>query len=320
MKMIDLHCDTISKIYETGGFDGGLYKNYYHVDILRLKKSNSMAQFFAIWLDWYDLIKQGISVWDGFLDRQRIFTEQLEMNKEYIGLARSSEDLDKLNSEGRIAAFLTVEGGEIFEGQISRVEKVYDLGVRLITLTWNYINSLAFPNNLSEVDYPNQRLTAFGVEVVEFMNDKGMIVDVSHLSDQGFYHVHEISKKPYIASHSNARTLKNVPRNLSDEMLKTLGNDGGLVGINFLPYFLNDICVGTTDIIVDHIQHIENISGIESVSLGTDFDGIKGVMEIENIGQMDKLLDKLRKRGYSDDKIEKIWYKNARRIIDDVIG
>ncbi|MDO4712078.1 MAG: membrane dipeptidase, partial [Peptostreptococcaceae bacterium] len=186
-------------------------------------------------------------------------------------------------------------------------------------LTWNYINTIGFPNGLYITDYPNQRLTAFGVEVVERMNELGMIVDVSHLSDQGFYHVHEISKKPYIASHSNARALKDHPRNLTDDMLRVLGNDGGVAGINFLPIFLDPQAVSSPERMVEHIRHIENKAGLDAVAIGTDFDGIDGYLEIEDIGQMDKLIIALQKAGYSDDKIEKIRYHNARRVIDEVM-
>ena len=319
MRLIDLHCDTIWRIDQSHQIQG-LYQNNLHVDIQKLKQSDSQAQFFALFEDWHHLIKKDKKPWETFLERYDIFIRQLEINQEHIAFATSAADLDKNTSDGKISAFLTIEGAELLEGQISRLQKVHEMGVRLITLTWNYINSLGFPNGLSESDYPDQRLTPFGEEVVDFMNRNGMIIDVSHLSDQGFYHVHEISTKPYIASHSNARALRDHPRNLTDDMLKTIGEDGGIVGLNFFAYFLNDQSVSTVQSMLDHIRYIENKAGIDAVAIGTDFDGIEGYLEIENIGQMDKLLIGLQKAGYGDDAIEKIWSKNARRIIDEVIG
>ncbi len=319
MQLIDLHCDTIWSI-EHSENPQGLYQNDFHIDIQKLQKVNSAAQFFALFEDWHRLIKNGKKPWETILERHGILMKQLEINKEYIALATSSADLEQNTKGGKISAFVTVEGADLLEGQITRLHKLHEMGVRLITLTWNHINSVAFPTGLSEIDYPNQRLTAFGEEVIDYMNQNGMIVDVSHLSDQGFYHIHKISKKPYIASHSNARALCNHPRNLTDEMLKIIGKDGGIVGLNFYSAFLGRSPISTVEDIVRHITHIENKAGIDAVAIGSDFDGIDCALEIENIGQMDKLLTALQKIGYSDDKIEKIWYKNARRIINEVIG
>lgn len=319
MRLIDLHCDTIYRIYDCKAWQG-LYQNDFHVDIQKMKDSRSAAQFFAIWINWAEALKNNVPLWDDFKARHKMLMEQLEICREDIALATSAADLDKNLADNKISAFLTIEEGGIIEGQIHRLHEAYEMGIRLITLTWNYPNSLGFPNSLSEEDYPNQRLTEFGVEVVEEMNKKGMIIDVSHLSDQGFYQVHEISKKPYIASHSNARALQNHGRNLTDDMLKVLGNDGGITGINFCPGFLNSYPTLSVESLIRHIGHIIDKAGVDAVAMGTDFDGIDGKMEIEHIGQMDKLLHALQKAGYSDDVIEKIWYKNARRIIEEVIG
>lgn len=318
MKLIDLHCDTIWKIHSCKQSQG-LKKNHFHVDIQKLQKADSVAQFFALFINQGEVMEKKITPWSDFLDKHQVLMDQLALNSDEIALAKNGKDLDSNRASGKISAFMTIEEGGVLEGQMHRLEEAYAMGVRLITLTWNYINSIGFPNNLCITDYPNQRLTAFGVEVVERMNELGMIVDVSHLSDQGFYHVHEISKKPYIASHSCARVLQNHPRNLTDDMLQVLGNDGGIVGLNFLPIFLDPQAVSSPEKMVEHILHIENKAGIDAVAIGTDFDGIDGYLEIENISQMDKLLSALKKAGYSDDRIEKIWYRNARRIIDEVM-
>ena len=317
MKFIDMHCDTIWQIQKSKGI-ATLYQNDFHVDIKKLQKANSIAQFFALFVDTNSEIKKGIKPWDDFIDKYNILTKQLELFSDYIKIAKNDSDLEQNIKDGKISAFITIEEGGILEGQIDRLQKVYDMGVRLITLTWNYPNSLGFPNSLSKEEYKTQGLTTFGKEVIEKMNDLGMIIDVSHLSDDGFEDVHNLSKKPYVASHSNARALMNHGRNMTDDMLKKLGNAGGVVGLNFHPPFLNIAHNSTVEALVAHTKYMVDKAGIESVAIGTDFDGIEGYQEIKNIGEMDKLFTALSKT-YSNEELEKIWYKNTRRIIKEVM-
>lgn len=317
MKFIDMHCDTIWKIQQSHGIST-LYQNDFQVDIKKLQKSNSIAQFFALFVDTNSEIRKGIRPWDDFIAKYEIMEKQLELFSYDIRLAKNNSDLEKNIADNKISAFLTIEEGGILEGQINRLQKVYDMGVRLITLTWNYPNSIGFPNSLSKEEYPNQNLTEFGREVIQKMNELGMIIDVSHLSDDGFYDVHKLSKKPYVASHSNARALMNHGRNMTDDMLKTLGDDGGIVGLNFHPPFLNKEHNSTVDALVSHIKHMADKAGIDAIAIGTDFDGIEGYQEVKDIGQMDKLFNALEKI-YSYDEIEKIWYKNTQRIIKEVM-
>lgn len=317
MKFIDMHCDTIWKIQQSHGIST-LYQNDFQVDIKKLQKSNSIAQFFALFVDTNSEIRKGIRPWDDFIAKYEIMEKQLELFSDDIRLAKNNFDLEKNIADNKISAFLTIEEGGILEGQINRLQKVYDMGVRLITLTWNYPNSIGFPNSLGKEEYPNQNLTEFGREVIQKMNELGMIIDVSHLSDDGFYDVHKLSKKPYVASHSNARALMNHGRNMTDDMLKTLGDDGGIVGLNFHPPFLNKEHNSTVEALVSHIKHMADKAGIDAIAIGTDFDGIEGYQEVKDIGQMDKLLNALEKI-YSYDEIEKIWYKNTQRIIKEVM-
>jgi membrane dipeptidase len=166
----------------------------------------------------------------------------------------------------------------------------------------------------------NRGLKDFGIELVHAMNDLGMVIDVSHLSDGGFYDVVKYSKDPFIASHSNARAVCDHKRNLTDEMIKILSEKGGITGINFERSFLNTNGKSTVEDMIRHIKHIYNIGGIDVISLGTDFDGInsKG-NEIDNIGDIHKLSFELSKIGFNEDSIEKIFYKNAMRVIKDVM-
>jgi len=306
--MIDLHCDTISILERTGN-RANLGKNVFHVDIEKLKINNSMVEFFALFikLDEYD------NPWNHFENLYDRFKQEMDENKSEIIHVKSFEEM---KNNKKISAFLTVEEGGIIGNDIEKLYKLYELGIRLITLTWNFKNSIGHPNLEGFYD---KGLTDFGKNVVEMMNDKGMIVDVSHLSDKGFYDVNAISKKPFIASHSNAREIANNPRNLTDDMLKILGNQGGIVGLNLYPPFINNNEISSIEYMIKHINHIVNVAGIESMAIGSDFDGIIGNLEIKDISKMYLLKDRLVKEGYSEDKIDKIWYKNAERVIKEIL-
>jgi membrane dipeptidase len=220
--------------------------------------------------------------------------------------------------QGLISSFLTVEEGAALEGKMSNLEVLRKMGVRLITLTWNYPNEIGFP--AFEWKHMDRGLTDFGCELVEAMNHNRMIVDVSHLSDRGFYDVSEISSKPFMASHSNARSITDAPRNLTDDMISFLGNNGGLIGINFEKTFLGKSEQGKISEMMRHINHIRNTGGIEVLALGSDFDGIDTPPEISDISQMGKLAEALERNGYSENDIEKIFCRNALRFIRDTLS
>src|SRR5699024_2775635 len=159
-------------------------------------------------------------------------------------------------------------------------------------------------------------LKTFGKDAIEYMNHLGMIIDVSHLSDGGFYDVAKISKKPFIASHSNSRTLSPHQRNMTDEMIKILAEKGGVMGLNFAPQFLNeDISIRDSkiELMVKHLNYMKNIGGEDVIALGSDFDGIGGNLELDSSDKMYLLFDALRVDGWSERLIEKLAYKNALR-------
>ena len=205
----------------------------------------------------------------------------------------------------------------MLEGKIEHLKEFYDLGVRMMTLTWNHENEIGYPHNRPE--FSKRGLKRFGEEVVEKMNELVMIVDVSHLSDAGFYDVARLSKKPFIATHSNSRAMKNHSRNLNDDMIKILANSGGVTGINFCSAFLGNYEISSIKDMVRHIKHIRNIGGIDVVALGSDFDGIENKVEISDVSEMGKLAIELEKEGFTTTEIEKIYYKNALRVIKDVL-
>jgi membrane dipeptidase len=312
MKIIDLHCDTIVALAESPE-KSELRQNNFQVDIQKLKAANSLAQFFALYLDLKngkDPLEWGLCL----LDR---FYQELEKNQDDIQLARNYQELCDNSQDGKISAFLTIEEGGALKGQLVNLRNFYRLGVRLITLTWNYPNEIGFPNH--QWQYAADGLTAFGRDVVAEMNKLGMIIDVSHLSDQGFYDVACLSTKPFVASHSNARAVTNHSRNMSDAMIKVLAQKGGIMGINFAKDFLGSTGISRVEDMIRHIKHIHQVGGIEVIALGSDFDGINSNLEIENIGEINKLIQALRATYFSEADIEKICYQNTLRLLRDTL-
>lgn len=311
MRTIDMHCDTILKLMDDES--KGLYENDLNVDIKKLKKANSLAQFFAVWVD----LKNGQDPMETCLKMIDRFYREIENNSSHISLATSYEDIMKNDREGRISAILTIEEGAAIKGSLSNLRNFYRLGVRSITLTWNHPNEIGYPNFHEE--YRDKGLTEFGIELVHEMNRLGMLIDVSHLSDKGFYDVARESQKPFIASHSNARAVKDHPRNLTDDMIKVLAECGGVMGINFERSFIGDKENARMEDIIRHIKHIKSVGGIEVIALGSDYDGSNPVSEVGDIGQIDKLAYSLKDNGFTEEEIDKIFYKNALRVIKDVL-
>jgi membrane dipeptidase len=311
MKLIDLHCDTILCCIDSNG-EVELKKNDLCIDIQKLKKINSLAQFFALFVDlekYSEPMDRCLYMIDGFYS-------EIEENSADIAFAGSMKDLKKNRAEGKISAFLTVEEGGVLEGKLQYLRILYRLGVRLITLTWNYPNCIGYPN--FQWEHKDKGLTAFGEEVVTEMNRLGMLIDVSHLSDEGFYDVVRLSKKPFVASHSDARSVTNHWRNLTDDMLIKLAEKGGVTGLNLEPEFLGE--VGSVEAMTRHVIHMTNTAGIEAVAIGTDFDGCSSLTAIKNAGDMHILSHALSKAGFSEGDIEKIMHKNIERVIKDVLG
>lgn len=311
-RIIDLHCDTVLKLMEDKEHLE-LLRNNFNVDIEKMQKGNYMAQFFAMFVD----LKGVRDPFETAVEMIDKFYMELDKNSDRIKYAGSMDELKKNDSEGKMSAFLTIEEGGVLKGRMHNLRILYRLGVRLITLTWNYPNEIGYPNYRWE--YKDRGLTPFGREVVEEMNNLGMAVDVSHLSDAGFYDVAEVSRKPFCASHSDARAVNEHPRNLSDEMIKVLSEKGGIIGINFEREFLGGADLSRAEDMAAHIKHIRDVGGIDAVAIGTDFDGIPQDLEIKNAGEMEKLITELSREGFSSNEIDKITHKNVIRFINDVM-
>lgn len=318
--LIDLHCDTIWRLM-CAGEEVTLEKNSFCVNIDEMRQTDTMAQFFACFVDakWFlekDRYEDGYTYVKKMIERIK---KEVENFSEEIAFAKSGGEIEENRRNGKISALLTVEEGGVLNGNIERIEELWKEGIRLITILWNYENCIGYPNS-EKTEIMNKGLKPFGFEVVEKMNERGMLIDVSHLSDGGFWNVLETSSYPIVASHSNAREICPHQRNLTDEMIRGLAEKGGVIGINFYPRFIRKTGKAEVKDIVAHIRHIINVGGIESVCIGTDFDGFSGEStEIERMGEMYLLYEALKQVGFTEKQIEKIWWRNAMRVIKEVI-
>lgn len=315
-----MHCDTLMHFADYGD-KYHLKESALCVDLKKMKEADSIAQFFACFIymkrfDGSDAYTKGYEYALNMIARGK---EEFAQNAEEIALALSYQDFVKNQKQEKISAFLTIEEGGIIDCKMERLEELYEQGVRLITLLWNSENCMGYPNS-DDTSVMACGLKPFGIETVERMNEMGMLIDVSHMSDGGFWDVIKHSKKPVVASHSNARAICGHRRNMSDEMIRALAETGGVSGINFYPYFLNGTNAAGIDDLVRHMVHMYHIGGEEFVAMGTDFDGFDdGVNDISHMGQMEVLYHALKKRKFNDSQIEKFWNQNAMRVIKDVL-
>ena len=317
MKLIDMHCDTVGKIMDIDK-QGDFLNNLCSVSIPEMKKADSLAQFFACFTYLGDYIDNGgyEKCYEHALDMISFLEKQMSVYSKDIAIARSHQEICENDSKGKLSAIYTIEEGGILNGKIERLHSLYERGIRLMTLMWNYENSLGHPNS-KDMQVMQKGLKPFGIEVVETMGELGMIVDVSHASDGSFWDVMKYAKGPVVASHSNCRALCSHPRNLSDEMIKALAEKGGVSGLNLYGVFLGSPKESRIDEMAEHILHMIQVGGSDFPAIGTDFDGFRGMdrMEIPMLSDMEKLWSYLKKKGLSEGQLEKIWNGNILRVL-----
>ena len=328
MKVIDMHCDTIGGMYMWNKKETHIDKNEMNIDLEKMEKGDYMAQCFAMFVPFN--VENPFETCMGMIDR---FYTEMEAHSDKIAIARNYDDIVKNNEAGKMSAILTIEEGGVTKGNLAYLRDFYRLGVRMITLTWNFENGIGFPNFKRpesrdikpDFKSPNTKdgLTPFGIEMVKEMNRLGIIIDVSHLSDAGFYDVLKYTTGPFVASHSNARAVCNHCRNLTDDMIRELAARGGVTGINYAADFLREVPDGEKNFsyiadMVKHIKHIVSVGGIDCVGLGSDFDGIEQNLEMKDASYLPQLADALRAEGFSEEDIEKIFYKNVLRVYKEV--
>lgn len=315
---IDMHCDTLH-LTAKGGTDA-LRKNDGMLDFERMNAAGQMAQFFAIFFPPKKWIKHSDE--DLYITLRDNYRAALSANSDIILPALCAGDIEKNYSQGKMSAVLTIEDGRIVDGKIENLIRLHTDGVRAVALTWNGENCFGYPNSDNREEMV-LGLKPFGLEAVEIMNELGVLIDVSHLSDGGFWDVAKVSKKPFIATHSNARALCPHRRNLTDEMLKTLADCGGVTGLNFCADFLpKDLASpeSTAKLLADHAMHIMNVGGEDVIALGSDFDGIDKNVEVCEPTKMHLIFDELQKRGVTSRQLEKLASKNILRVMHDSIG
>lgn len=325
MKVIDMHCDTIGEIYRRrcSGENIGLASNPLQIDLEKLKAGNYGLQNFGL----FTYLKETDRPTEFAMEMLDTFYTEMEANQDKISPVTTWKEIEDNWNHGRLSALLTIEEGAVCRGSLNILRDFYRLGVRMMTLTWNFENELAFPNRViwegpmagTVVPETEKGLTETGIAFVEEMDRIGMILDISHLGDAGIYDVFRYSKKPFVASHSNARAVASHPRNLTDDMIRKLSERGGVMEINFGGIFLRDFpneddACSRIDDMIRHIKHIRQVGGIQCIGIGTDFDGVGGAMEIESAAFMQKLAEAMEKAGFTVSEIEDVFYRNVLRV------
>jgi membrane dipeptidase len=321
-KIADLHCDTILALYldEQAGKKADLKENDHHLSLNKMKQGDYILQNFALFCDkgaYENIEKHALDLYD-------VYSRMLKENADLLAPVYTAKDIEKNIAAGKISSVLTLEEGDVTFGGLAMLRNWYDLGVRLITLTWNYDNAIGHPAckagaghdyhaALTEFNDDKAGLSEFGKAYIAQMEKLGIIVDISHASDATFWDVYNNTTKPFVASHSNARALCSVPRNLSDEMILAIAKRGGLIGINFCPGFLRKDSPEKSYLrdIVAHIKYIADLAGTDVLALGSDFDGISGDLAIKDGSEIQKLCKALQDEGFSYGQIEDILYKNV---------
>jgi membrane dipeptidase len=309
-----------------------------HTDLRRMSAGGLDAQFFSVWVspEYYDVdspvpgsaFARANAVIDGLESQAKRHAERIEM-------AFTSADVRRIASTGKVAMLLGLEGGYAIEDDLNNLREFYGRGIRYMTLTWSFSQTWADSSGdpLHSPEVLHHGLTEFGRQVVREMNDLGMLVDVSHVSDDTFWDTLEVARAPVIASHSSCRNLVPNARNLSDDMLRALAANEGVVMINFSVLYLDSrkttpwrfvsdwvshLGRSETSVshVADHIDHAVRVAGVEHVGLGSDYDGAPFVpMGLEHVGKLPNLTLELVRRGYSDDDLRKILGENLLRVL-----
>ena len=304
MPFADLHCETISRLLAARrqGLTASLREDdRLHIDLIKLRDSGTMMQNFALFVN----LKQTEDPLQEVLTMADLYEEELAQNTDLACPVRSFADLEAARRSHRVGCVLTVEEGGVCRGSLPILRTLYRLGVRMLTLTWNYPNELGQPNG-----QPGG-LTETGAAFISELEALGMIPDVSHLGDDGFWDVCRLASKPFVASHSCCRALWDHPRNLTDPMIRAIADRGGLVGMNYYANFLGPRPMSHWEDVVRHLRHVVDVGGLSAAALGSDHDGIGCPLEWEHAGHLDQLTAALERAGFTPREIDAICWKNV---------
>lgn len=319
LRFLDLHCDTITRErgsvpaddrYDLGPGqvkDVSLVDNGFHIDLRRLPEDWDWCQTFALFLpDEY----RGQAALDYYHRCAGAFRRQMELHSSIIRQVRTPAELEETLAEGLRGAILSVEGGAALGGKLDSLDLLWRDGVRMMTLTWNGVNEIG-----SGSADPGMPLTPFGKEVVARMERLGMMVDVSHLNDPGFWDVARMAKRPFLATHSDSRAVRDHSRNLTDQQFMAIRDMGGIVGINFCTMFLADVEEGdvrvSPDQLMAHVLHFLDLHGEDTVALGSDFDGTTLPAFMKDATGLGTLRELMLAAGLGEELTDKICFQNA---------
>ncbi|MDX9872345.1 MAG: dipeptidase [Clostridia bacterium] len=309
--IVDGHCDTVLEYFKHKRSFWEKNKKG-QMDWPRLREARVGLQFLAFYIE--PEYKPAGSL-ARVLEMLSFFRFWQEEAPEGLQVIRSREDLSALHPD-RTAFLLAIEGGEVLEGRTSLLRILHELGFRSLGLTWNQRNLLA---DGAWENASKGGLTRHGTDTVREMNKLGMLIDVSHLADAGFWDVLAVSEKPVAATHSCCRALMDHPRNLTDEQLAALGRNNGIIGINFFPGFLSPGKAGISNV-VSHLEHAAAIAGIDHIGLGSDFDGINRTPAgLEDVTKIAVIPEALLQRGWKEAEVRKIMGGNFIRVLSDVL-
>jgi len=301
LDFIDLHCDTIARMTD----EQNLKSNNLMVDLEKMRKGGGGTSLFALFV----YLEEGKSPWEKAVSLHDRFVSEIENNNDLIQQIITKEDYLEKQKNGKLGAILSTEEGGILEGKLERIETLKNWGVRSFTLTWNFENELAYPNGTAG------KLKDKGFQAIKMLEEANILVDISHLNDEGISDVINTAKKPFIASHSNARSICDHTRNLTDSQIKALASKGGVMGLNFYPGFVGTNKVTNFENLTTMIKYTLKTGGEDVLALGTDFDGIEGDIQPSDISKLPLLANHLNKEGISLRILEKMFCFNARRVL-----
>ena len=319
--LFDAHCDTLSAML---GQETSLRKNHLHVDLLRGGTYSPMAQFFAVFGEVTgpeEQMAKDLPAWESgyscFWAQYDLLQQGLAENRDMLAFCRSAREAELAARAGKIAAFLSVEGAEILDCSLERLTEAHGQGVRMVTLTWNNPNALS-GTNLKERD---RGLSDLGRQFVRRCQALGVIVDVSHLSEPGFWDVaEEMAGRPFVASHSNAASLCPHSRNLTDRQFLEIVKARGVAGINLYTAFLGGEKPDVSRVVA-HMEHFLALGGEKALAMGADLDGCDSLpLGIKGVEDMEKIAEELLRKNYSEALVCDIMYHNLFRVVEEVCG
>ncbi len=306
IQIFDGHCDTILRVVRCPdahiGGTGGQW------DLDRVEPVARVAQFFAFFWD----SARASEPAEVLLNRYyTAFRREMDLFRGRIVQCRTGEEIDAAFASGRHAAILSVEGGELLDCRIDLLHRAYDMGVRAVNLTWNHANALSGSN----VQEPERGLSPLGVQFVREMEQLGMLPDVSHLSEAGFWDVIETAKKPIIATHSNSKNTYFHSRNLTDEQFQAIIKNHGIVGLNGYTRFIGEGEVTQLDLL-GHLEHFLALGGEKNVALGGDWDGCESLPRgWTGIWNWADFYELLLSRNYSEELVQDLFFNNLMRTV-----